>query len=177
MQSISLNASDQDLKAALAVTSAVSLADMRLVQAEVVNTMPDWSPSHATQLRVDVDPTESSFAVIGERRLAVRVGLCVKIVPAEGPANRPQGAVVKVVYVAEYLLPKPPIPPQVEKEGFAAFARTNAVFNCWPYLREEIQHLTTAMGMPVIIPLLKVNIGESPAPRPMSAENEVVTAK
>jgi hypothetical protein len=45
----------------------------------------------------------------------------------------------------------------LEEANFLAFARTNGVFNAWPYWRELVQNLIARMGFrPIILPLFRV---------------------
>jgi hypothetical protein len=45
-----------------------------------------------------------------------------------------------------------------------AFKKGNAVYNCWPYVREFVQNLASRMGFqPPPLPLLRVNVVEAPA--------------
>lgn len=47
---------------------------------------------------------------------------------------------------------------ELPDEDFNAFAKTNGVYNAWPYLRELAQSLSVRLGAPIItIPLLRVN--------------------
>lgn len=44
-----------------------------------------------------------------------------------------------------------------EDRAFAAFARTNGVFNAWPYWREFVQSMTARMGLtPFVIPVFRL---------------------
>ena len=61
-----------------------------------------------------------------------------------------------------YAIPKDPVPEEVEKAGgIEAFARWNALYNCWPYFRQEADRLGRSADLPPIkLPLMML----SPAP-------------
>ena len=61
-----------------------------------------------------------------------------------------------------YAIPKDPVPEDIEKAGgLEAFARWNALYNCWPYFRQEADRLGRSAGLPPIqLPLMML----SPAP-------------
>jgi hypothetical protein len=66
-----------------------------------------------------------------------------------------------------------PTPEQID-----AFKRGNAVYNCWPYVREFLQNTTARMGFaPPPLPLLRVKVKQdqpkaAPAPAVVKAEPE-----
>jgi hypothetical protein len=61
-----------------------------------------------------------------------------------------------------------PTPQQVD-----AFKKGNAVYNCWPYVREFVQNLTARMGFqPPPLPLLGVKVKNEVPPKPTDKATE-----
>jgi len=56
---------------------------------------------------------------------------------------------------------------QPPPESIAAFKDGNAVFNCWPYVREFVQSMTSRMELhPPALPLLRIVPKPKPKPKP-----------
>lgn len=58
--------------------------------------------------------------------------------------------------VAEYAIPSEPMPEFIKETGLPAFVRINPIYQCWPYYRAELQHLTVNLDLPpyVLPPLV-----------------------
>ena len=67
------------------------------------------------------------------------------------------------MFGAEYRLPSGPIPENIGAKGLQAFASINGPYNCWPYLRQEVDRLTSSCGHRLVLPLLRVE-AKSPPP-------------
>lgn len=65
----------------------------------------------------------------------------------------------------EYAIPEEPVPDEAGDNPLQCFAELNGMTNCWPYVRVEVQRLTTAMGLPTFtMPLLVVRAEEAEEP-------------
>ena len=77
---------------------------------------------------------------------------------------------IEVEFLTAYKLPATPIPADVSEHGLPAFARFNALFNCWPYVRQEVQQVIGGMGLPpFVLPTLVIR-----ARKPDSVPDEPV---
>jgi hypothetical protein len=99
--------------------------------------------------------------------LGARVELRIATEDKEAAVEKGPSAIVDVMYGVLYRLPSAPIPELMNEEVFAAFARVNGLYNCWPYLRQEVQHLTAAMGTPFVLPTLRIT--SKPVPKDQEA--------
>jgi len=65
-------------------------------------------------------------------------------------------AQIDLLYEVHYQIPGAPVPEEIERlGGLKAFAKWNALFNCWPFFREEVRRLCVAAELPpVALPLL-----------------------
>ena len=59
-------------------------------------------------------------------------------------------------------------------EEIDAFKKGNAVFNCWPYVREFVQNMAARMGFqPPPIPLLRIKPKQEEPEKPIISDTEV----
>jgi preprotein translocase subunit SecB len=57
-----------------------------------------------------------------------------------------------------------------------AFAKTNAVFNAWPYWREFVQSTTVRMGLPPLVtPVFRFPTQPPPTPGPDTSDQATAT--
>ncbi|ASD64246.1 hypothetical protein [Bdellovibrio bacteriovorus] len=84
------------------------------------------------------------------KTLIALVGATVTI--DKGPAK----IVYSVQYDVIYKLPISNIPKEVTQEMFDAFSKHNGLLNGWPYIRALITNLSSEVGFPVVLPLLKI---------------------
>jgi len=140
------------------VTNRISRPD-KVANVPIVPTIQIIGGSH----RLDPD---GILSVDGGVRVEFR--LQVK----DEQASREPDAVVEVLYGADYATPKAPVPEEIGEAGLDAFARLNGLFNCWPYIRQEVDRLGSAMGLPFLLPLLRIE----PKP-PADAEQAVENTK
>ena len=119
-------------------------------------------------------------AVASPGRLFVVVG--VKLIIGELEENdavegeeSPEPAEIEVHFMADYTLPDDPPPELIEEEGYEPFAKLNGVTNLWPYLRQEVQNLSGAMGCPVVIPLFKAK--REPPPKAKGTKKTAKASK
>jgi hypothetical protein len=116
---------------------------------------------------------EGTARRLDARRLLVEVGTRVHyeagkadtIQPKKDASSPLDGAdvFVEVIYAAEYQLPEGDAPSDVEEKGFRAFARTNGTLNCWPYIRQEVDRISSNLGVRLTLPLLMIAPEKAPA--------------
>lgn len=64
---------------------------------------------------------------------------------------------IEIEYRAIFNIPTDNIPEEIEKKGFAAFAKINGPYICMPYIRQSIQNLVSEMGLQITLPTLLIN--------------------
>jgi len=65
-----------------------------------------------------------------------------------------------ILFLAEYLinyaLPPVPFPKELNREMFESFVRHNGLYNCWPFIRTLLNSLSSEVGVPFMLPLMKL---------------------
>lgn len=96
----------------------------------------------------------STSHILGESELnvGVKIDFHFEFGKREGTAG---GLELTCSYVLDYSLNAPP-PKETRDELLAAFAKVNAVYNAWPYLREIVHNTFTRMNLPPpLIPIFR----------------------
>jgi hypothetical protein len=157
---IEINVSPEEMKRAAQLAANVRLENVLLTGVQAINNLPRLAVESSVNLRVDVSHRYVGHKVLVNKAIFVEVGARVEFRIAQkdntAAVDKDASAIVDVVYGVLYQLPSGPIPESINEEVFTAFARVNGLYNCWPYLRQEIQHLTGAMGTPFILPTLRI---------------------
>jgi hypothetical protein len=140
------------MRAAAFVAETATLMQVRLKKSEAVLLA---EPLFRTgKLRADVSFDMVDYQAHEQGLLSVEVALKLHV-RYHKKANTPQEvtdvAHIMVWLVADYQTPRGPIPEEIRSQAIPAFAKYNAVFNCWPYFRVELQHLTSMMGLPSFV--------------------------
>jgi len=130
------------------VISAVEMQHVRLVEASTKTTTRELHPrpeAHiATSVKLGERHRDGTFTVLPT--IEVRV--------PGARSGTPPAIVVTATFELIYRLPRAVAPTQVELD---TFARTNAIFNVWPYWREFIQNMFTRMTLPpLLLPLYRL---------------------
>lgn len=144
-----LNPTPEEMKAASAIAEVACLAQVRLNKSEATLLVDPRSLGGKLPVEVQFDLVR--FDALEEGRLLVEVRLDLDVHrqgKSKGSKVLTQVARVGLSLVAEYGIPKGPIPADIEREALPAFARYNGIFNCWPYFRAELQHVTAMMALP-----------------------------
>lgn len=165
---IVLRPSKREMQLASLVSKALSLEDIFLSSVHLDSNFNAVAMPPDVPFRMDVQLHDADFEIFSEHQLAVKVGLTVAFemdasdVEVNGDFTPLPKGEANVSFVANYrIMPKGPIPEEILNKGFSAFAKFNGVFNCWPYMRTTVHRLTCDMGMPFMLPLLKVESLES----------------
>lgn len=145
------------------VASVASLIDVTLKKLQVANNLP--SLSQETQFSCDVRFMHrlESFEISDQNILKASTEARVEYFkdPDDRVSNAPVSedklfVLLTVIYTASYKLPDNEIPEDIIKDCIPLFAEFNGLYNCWPYLREKIQSLTSEMGVKYILPTLNI---------------------
>lgn len=147
---IEINPTIADMKAAGLVANSVELVEIRLAKLATSGEAPARSPDEMVDANINFETKEWSTAETG--RLMVLTSMRAILSRHEQATKRNKaGLTIEIDFISEYRTPKGPVPAEIAKKCLPAFARLNGLFNCWPYFRQELQHLTSAMGMPAFV--------------------------
>jgi hypothetical protein len=170
---IELSVTQEEMKRAAQLAANVRLENVFLTGIQVINSMPRLVGEGSINLKANVSHRCLGHKILADKAIFVEVGARVELRIAsenkDSDVDKGPAAIADVTYGVLYRLPPPPIPGSITEDVFAAFARVNGLYNCWPYLRQEIQHLTGAMGTPFVLPTLRVTS------KPASKEPEIPT--
>ena len=157
---IELSVTQEEMKRAAQLAANVQLENVFLTGIQLVNNLPRLVGEGSISLKANISHRYLGHKILANKAIFVEVGARVELRIAsedKDPAvDKDSAAIADVTYGVLYRLPLPPIPESISEEVFAAFARVNGLYNCWPYLRQEIHHLTGAMGTPFVLPTLRV---------------------
>jgi len=146
MNMIELNITQEEMKRAAQLAANVRLENVFLTGIQLINNLPRLAGEGPVNLKLNVSHRYVGHRILADKAIFVELGARVewRIAPEDKEAAVEKGpsAIVDVMYGVLYQLPSTPIPESMNEEVFAAFARVNGLYNCWPYLRQEIQHLT-----------------------------------
>lgn len=163
----------ETMKSASFVAAHANLRDLFLLRMNVQQDPGDRCNKKVRPGAPQIDILTPKHRIVGPGCLLVEAG--VKIEFAAAGAKRPERSkgsgrpkrptplvTIEVVYGAEYDLPKAPMPDFVQKRGLQDFAMLNGIYNSWPYLRQEVDRLTSSMGIRFVMPLLRINTKTAP---------------
>src|ERR1700733_9823149 len=154
IESMLIEQSQAELNAAHAIQSNCTLTQVVLDKCEV--TAFGQEEQFTSPFKLDL--THDCSASLDGRGLTVKAKFDFKSLDAS-----PQVAPVfnlLCVYKLAYELQEGCNPSAIEID---AFKKGNAVYNCWPYVREFVQNITSRMGFnPPPLPLLRVKVRQEP---------------
>ncbi|MDP8256060.1 MAG: hypothetical protein P9M14_09940 [Candidatus Alcyoniella australis] len=158
-----LIAGDREWLAATQVAASVDLLRVDLKRLQIKNRIPTEPPSDKIKIGCDFKLLPSHYHLIdNENHLLVDVGARIAFRPIyeidQQSSDKPSSPIVEItiVFQALYALPAPPMPVNIGKKGLSAFAKYNGAYNLWPYIRQEVQRLTSSMGILFTLPTLKI---------------------
>lgn len=99
----------------------------------------------------------AGFKMIHEKVLAVEIeGLLEFLRPKAASETKDHvlGS-ISVAYEVRYEFPEGPFPEGVA-EALPDFGEVNGLYNVWPYLRARMQDLSSDMGIPTVLPTLRI---------------------
>lgn len=149
------------MQAAAAFAQNATLAHVAFAKIAGVRHPP--TDADAGQLAVDLKWGAEQHT-LSEGLLSVHVEMEARFLRAKPANNRAVVAEMNLDCVLDYVVPRAEIPAAME-HALPAFININVIHNAWPYLRERIQNLCTAMGMkPFVLAPLIVDTERSGAP-------------
>jgi len=174
---IEVLAERDEMGAAAAVAANVELAEVSLSRIQLSNRLHECHPAN---LAVEVSHGCLGHSVQGSL-LSIEVGVVVRFLAKQGKESESDekdcAASIDVAYRAVYQLPEGPMPKQIAA-AVPAFANLNALYNCWPYLRAEVQRLTGEMSLPpFVLPVLKIKTKQESEPANARPKKETKARK
>ena len=162
---IRVEATPDEMKAASQISKAASLQVVYLLSSrsrrEVVLRKGD-GPSKL-DMRLDYEVRKHEIVEASTLRIELHslvellvLGSEEELEETDAEGKRPADVSIETVFAAEYRLPEGEMPESVREEGIPAFARLNGLINCWPYIRQEADHIAAQMRIPLLLPLLRV---------------------
>lgn len=144
------------MQAAAKVAANVSLQSLHLLSAKVENTLPYKGGRAEAAVRYSHE--SRGYELIQPRILLTKAAasVIVKLKGEDGSESNDWTASIEVVMGALYSLPDAPIPEEIDEAAFLAFARVNGLYNCWPYLRVEVNRIAGSMNLALVLPTLRI---------------------
>jgi hypothetical protein len=140
------------------VAAGAMLHDVMLLKI-AASRPPEETPQigeSACEMRIRHRMVESKL--IDDTTLAVQIEGLLEFRQTEKPPNEQENIIgnIAVTYELRYQLPEGPFPEGV-KESLSDFGEINGLFNAWPYLRAKMQEISLDMGIPVVLPTLRIS--------------------
>jgi len=153
---IEIHTSQEEMQAAAKVAANVSLQSLHLLSAKVENSLPYKGGRAEAAVRYSHE--SRGYDLIAPRILLTKAAasVIVKLKGEDGSESNDWTASIEVVMGALYSLPDAPIPDEIDEEAFLAFARVNGLYNCWPYLRVEVNRIAGSMNLGLVLPTLRI---------------------
>lgn len=141
-----------ELQGAGRIASSLTLLDIRLRSVNVTEEGIDafFDDKDTTVPNVNVEYRSGMKEFVEGKVLTTFVGANVTL--SKGNAK----VVYTVEYLATYGLPASAVPADIKPEMFEYFANHNGLLNCWPYVRGLISSLSSDVGLPITLPLLRI---------------------
>ena len=131
------------------VSDRVSIQDVRLISGGCLQT-PDASRGKHS---LEIDHETKAQADRKKGYVLVFLAFKLRGFPLEGKKKEPDlviEATFLIIYRAKSLV-------GLKQDNFEAFAKTNGVYNAWPYWREFVQNTVTRMNLPPLtIPVFRL---------------------
>jgi hypothetical protein len=157
------------MKLAGQVAASVGLMKIQPRQVVVESRLKPTVSQTEPEFRAALNQRPSRFELReGDRVLDVYVGVDVRFYAGEGEVEKAPDAWVAQIgleYLLTYRLPPEPMPADVRESGLAAFSKVNARLTCWPYIRQEVSHLASEIGIPCVLPTLLLKSEDLASPQ------------
>ncbi len=141
-----------ELQDASRIANSLNLANIMLrsvnVFEENIDILFDKKNTSPTDVIVDYKSGMKEF--IEGKVLTALVGVTVTL------AKENAKVVYNIQYLVSYNLPTVPVPKELKAEMFDSFAKHNGLLNCWPYIRSLVNTLSSDVGLPITLPLLRI---------------------
>ncbi|MGB8298485.1 MAG: hypothetical protein WCG85_23925 [Polyangia bacterium] len=156
------------MKLANQVAASITLVQIQPRHIRMESRLRPTFPEARTQFVAAFKQEAGTFELReADRILDVRVGGEVRFyLRNDGPEKQPDDWVARIEFefILTYCLPPGPIPTEVRRLGLAAFSNVNARLACWPYIRHQVNHLASELGIPFVMPTLLLKSGDAPTP-------------
>lgn len=137
-----------DLQSAAAIASSAELKSVTLVRLSTKGANSPAPSADDARIEFGMEKFEASEPGRLTVDMALNVVMGKKPPSDDRPSeDAPQPLSFALTFRAEYGLPEDPVPAEFGNNALQHFAALNGLTNCWPYFRQELQHLTTLMGL------------------------------
>lgn len=163
-----VNVTPEELSGAGKIATAANLHDIRLRSVSVIESNIDlfFDENDKSAIEMSIDYIAQKKEHIKSKSLSSVVGVKVKLTKKDATIS------YNVEYQVNYALPNIPVPEGISEDMFDSFAKNNGLLNCWPYIRSQIGNLSNDVGVPVILPLLKIQSKKTNVPKAKETELE-----
>jgi hypothetical protein len=144
------------------VANSLRLSEIRLHSINVDNNLDKFNLEKEFLVSVEREQATYNFSP-NEQKLVVSIGTGVSfyVGKMEDPIEDRELAVqIKVKYKITYNTPPGDAPDEFLDHGFDAFSNITSLSACWPYLRHQVNCISTDIGLPFTMPLLVVKVKE-----------------
>lgn len=152
---LTVSVSQEELQAAGRVSRSVVLDGIRLLSLNTHGLVTDslLQSNEKCNVNLNLNYRSEKKELVDSNFLSAMVHLEVSI--SEKKESSPEFKII-LEYLLKYRLPGVPIPADLPESAFAAFAKHNGLLNCWPYMRMQVFHLSSELGVPITLPLLRI---------------------
>jgi preprotein translocase subunit SecB len=132
-----------DYSLATAVSDVVTVKDIRLINSSCLQTPQALGNKHSLEINYDVE------ADFDKKQKSVLIFPSFELKGfAEGSKKDEPSVNIQATFLLSYALDKVS---GIKKRNVDAFAKTNGIYNAWPYWREFVQNTIARMGLPPLV--------------------------
>ncbi len=154
---ITTKVSKEEFFASTFIAKQTSIVCMHPINISVVNNVFNADMEQDSKIAIQYSYTVIGTEIPEPGLLDVKIGLEVLIdFEDESKAKQDNSPIVKIEiqYLIRYSTPTEPIPEDIKNACLPAFSKISAVIQCWPYLRQLVNQLTSEIGCPYMLPVI-----------------------
>lgn len=152
---LEIRAKKEELAAVSEVAANVRLQSVYLVSLRAENRV-EGSPLRLEGGVAQVTPTFEGYKLIKPNSIVTKIKATLSVTSKETGDRSEPWIAIEVTLAGVYDLPVAPMPQTITPEKLETFARLNGLYNCWPYLRAEINRIAGSMNVPLVLPTLRI---------------------
>lgn len=132
-----------DYSLATAVSDVVTVKDIRLINSSCMQTLQALGKKHSLEINYDVE------ADFDKKQKSVLVFPSFELKGfAEGMEEDAPSVNIQATFLLSYALERVS---GIKRRNVNVFAKTNGIYNAWPYWREFVQNTIARMGLPPLV--------------------------
>ncbi len=158
MRDITIQASGKEFRDANFVAKSAHLLAIRPIEIELHSRLSELTSmdEENASIRISHSDVKTETVIIEADHLIIKVKFSIAVQPEKIEQEEKPYVQIVVQFAAEYQIPPEPVPEPVGPQGISAFAKIIGALAVWPYIRQEIGHHFSALGIGAMIPLLKI---------------------